>query len=137
MKIMIQKLIMLVMQKKLLDNYKSLSNELKSLWDIKKEEELKNQEQLLLFILNNLLNDNKNGKQELIDKTQELINKDKELQSIEARKALGENKIDNFSDFQKQVEEYKKLSREMDLLIKADNNGQKNNKSTILESIWK
>lgn len=124
----------------LLDNYKQLSSELKTLKSgtdeyKAKEEELKSiQEQLIEIYpeINELLDGNKNGKDQLINKTQELINKENELQTIQARKTLKENKIDDYSDFEEQVKQYKKMTQEMKLLEDADNKGEK----TIKAQEW-
>lgn len=124
----------------LLDNYKQLSSELKTLKSgteeyKSKEEELKSiQEQLIEIYpeINELLDGNKNGKDQLINKTQELIDKENELQTIQARKTLKENKIDDYSDFEQLIKKYKKMTQEMKLLEDADNKGEK----TIKAQEW-
>lgn len=124
----------------LLDSYKQISSELKKLESgtdeyKSKEEELKSiQEQLIEIYpeINELLDGNKNGKDQLINKTQELIDKENELQTIQARKTLKENKIDSYSDFEQQIKQYKKMTQEMKLLEDADNKGEK----TIKAQEW-
>lgn len=124
----------------LLDSYKQISNELKTLESgteeyKSKEEELKSiQEQLIEIYpeINELLDGNKNGKDQLINKTQELIDKENELQTIQARKTLKENKIDDYSDFEQLIKKYKKMTQEMKLLEDADNKGEK----TIKAQEW-
>lgn len=117
----------------LLDNYKQLSSELKTLKSgteeyKSKEEELKSiQEQLIEIYpeINNLLNDNKNTKEKSIEKTQELINKENELQRIKAKEVLEKNDIDSYSDFEKLIKEYKAYSDEVEKLTELSDKGKK------------
>lgn len=117
----------------LFNNYKQLSNELKTLKSgtdeyKSKEEELKSiQEQLIEIYpeINNLLNDNKNTKEKSIEKTQELINKENELQRIKAKEVLEKNDIDSYSDFEKLIKEYKAYSDEVEKLTELSDKGKK------------
>lgn len=117
----------------LFNNYKQLSNELKTLKSgtdeyKSKEEELKSiQEQLIEIYpeINNLLNDNKNTKKKSIEKTQELINKENELQRIKAKEVLEKNDIDSYSDFEKLIKEYKAYSDEVEKLTELSDKGKK------------
>lgn len=117
----------------LLDNYKQLSSELKTLESgtdeyKSKEEELKSiQEQLIEIYpeINNLLNDNKNTKEKSIEKTQELINKENELQRIKAKEVLEKNDINSYSDFEKLIKEYKAYSDEVEKLTELSDKGKK------------
>lgn len=117
----------------LFNNYKQLSNELKTLKSgtdeyKSKEEELKSiQEQLIEIYpeINNLLNDNKNTKEKSIEKTQELINKENELQRIKAKEVLEKNDIDSYSDFEKLIKEYKAYSNEVEKLTELSDKGKK------------
>lgn len=117
----------------LLDSYKQISSELKTLESgtdeyKSKEEELKSiQEQLIEIYpeINNLLNDNKNTKEKSIEKTQELINKENELQRIKAKEVLEKNDINSYSDFEKLIKEYKAYSDEVEKLTELSDKGKK------------
>lgn len=117
----------------LLDNYKQLSSELKTLESgtdeyKSKEESLRDiQEQLIEIYpeINNLLNDNKNTKEKSIEKTQELINKENELQRIKAKEVLEKNDINSYSDFEKLIKEYKTYSDEVEKLTELSDKGKK------------
>lgn len=117
----------------LLNNYKSLSDELEGLQENTdeyktKEEELKNIQEELTSIypeINNLLNDNKNSKDTNIQKTQELIDKEKELQRIKAKEVLEKNNINSYSDFEELINKYKAFNYEVKQLTELSDKGIK------------
>lgn len=113
----------------LLDSYKQISSELKTLESgtdeyKSKEESLRDIQEELTSIypeINNLLKENYNNKDQLINKTQELIDKDKELNDSQAREALSKNNINSYKDLEKLANKYKDTKAYLDSLTKADN----------------
>lgn len=113
----------------LLDSYKQISSELKTLESgtdeyKSKEESLRDIQEELTSIypeINNLLKENYNNKDQLINKTQELIDKDKELNDSQAREALSKNDINSYKDLEKLANKYKDTKAYLDSLTKADN----------------
>lgn len=113
----------------LLNNYKQISSELKTLKNgtneyKSKEEELKGIQAELATIypeINDLLKENYDNKDQLINKTQELIDKDKELNDSQAREALSKNNINSYKDLEKLANKYKDTKAYLDSLTKADN----------------
>ena len=128
----------------LLDQYKELNEELKNLkkgtGDYQtKEEELKTVQDQLLEIypqINEALDGNFDGKDKLIKKTQELIDKENELNSVEARKILDKNNVNDFGDFEKKVSEYKTQLNKLKAFEKFDDSGKAEGEVTWQDETW-
>ena len=128
----------------LLDQYKELNEELKNLkkgtGDYQtKEEELKTVQDQLLEIypqINKALDGNFDSKDKLVEKTQELIDKENELNSVEARKILDKNNVNDFDDFEKKVNEYKTQLNKLKAFEKFDDSGKAEGEVTWQDEVW-
>lgn len=118
----------------LLNAYKSLKNELSTLESgtesyKSKEQELKQVQEQLLGIypnVNSAINSNTGEKELNIKKTQELIDKEKEVAKAKANGVLGNNGISSGKDIENQIRLYKEYTDEMKQANKWVSEGKTN-----------